>query len=136
MDLTYFRGPDGAVYANLGPAWPGFNELLADAISPLPPLGSDERSLSTYWVDRAIDEIRRRRAHREDGAIQGGNSTTLVLSGSQVVARSDYELFDDEVMPVDDFVDVLQRWRSQIIAVRHTEQPLIPDTYRRNPYPS
>jgi len=57
VDLTYFRSPDGAVYATLGPAWPGFNELLGDAITPLPPIGSDEPSLSTYWIDREIGEI-------------------------------------------------------------------------------
>lgn len=120
----------------LGPASGGFNELLADAITPLPPVGSDEPSLSTYWIDRAISEIRRRQESGVGGAVQSGNATTLSLRGSQVIARSDYDLSDDECMPVEDFFDVLRAWRSEILKVRQTERPQIPETYRRNPYPA
>jgi hypothetical protein len=136
VDLTYFRSPDGAVYVTLAPASRGFNELLADAITPLPPIGSDEPSLSTYWMDRAISEIQRRQESGGDGAVQSGNATTLILRGSQVIATSDYDLFDDECMPVDDFLDILRAWRSEVLKVRETEHPHIPETYRRNPYPA
>jgi hypothetical protein len=134
VDLTYFRSTDGAVYVRLGPRWRGFNELLGDAITPLPPIGSDQTSLSTYWIDRAMNEIRRRQERQDDGAIQGGNATTLVLNGSRVIASSDYDLFEDESMSVDNFLDVLRQWRSEVIRVRDEEQPQIPGTYRRNPY--
>ena len=69
VNLTSFRSPDGAVYVTLGPASRGFNELLADAIMPLPPVGSDEPSLSTYWIDRAISEIQRRQESGAGGAV-------------------------------------------------------------------
>jgi len=136
VELTYFRSPDGAIYAKLGSPWRGFNELLSDAITPLPPIGSDETSLSTYWIDRATRELLQRRETGDDGPVQSGNATTLILSGSTVIATSDYELFDDESMSVDDFLDILNQWRGEVIAVRDSEHPQIPETYRRNPYPS
>jgi hypothetical protein len=132
----YFRSSDGAVYAKLGRTWRGFNELLSDAITPLPPIGSNETSLSTYWIDRATREVLRRRETGDDGPVQSGNATTLMLSGSMVIATSDYELFDDESMSVDEFLDILNQWRGEVIAVRDSEHPQIPETYRRNPYPS
>lgn len=136
MELTFFRSEDGAVYAELGPDWRGFNELLSDAITPLPPIGSAESSLSTYWIDRAMREVRRMHEDHRDGPVQGGNATTLLVSGSRVIATSDYELFDDEEMSVDAFLDVLRQWRAEVIGVRDREQPQIPETYRRNPYPN
>jgi hypothetical protein len=108
---------------------PGFNEWLSDAITPLPPIGSDESSWSTYWIDRAIDGCEA----GKDGPVQGGNATTLLRSGSQVVATSDYKLFDDESMPVDESLDILRHWRAEVIVVRESERPEIPETYRRNP---
>jgi hypothetical protein len=134
-ECDLFRSPDGAVYATLGPAWRGFNELLADAITPLPPIGSEESSLSTYWIDRAIREVQRRQERDEDGIVQGGNATTLLLHGSNVIAASDYDLFDDVHMPIKDFLTVLIAWRSEVLEVRDAEHPQIPQTYRRNPYP-
>jgi hypothetical protein len=68
--------------------------------------------------------------------VQGGNATTLILRGSDVIAASDYELFDDERMPVDDFLGVLLAWRSEVLDVRDTQHHQIPQTYRRNPYPA
>jgi hypothetical protein len=62
-----------------GGALRGFNELLADAITPLPLIGSGDSSLSTYWIDRAIREVQRRQERDEDGIIQGGNATTLLV---------------------------------------------------------
>jgi SAM-dependent methyltransferase len=103
--------------------------------SALPPVGSEETSLSTYWIDRAICELRRRHERGDDGMVQGGNATTLIPQGSDVVAASDYELFDDECMPVNDFLDVLLAWRSEVLKVRDAEHLQIPQTYRRNPYP-
>ena len=136
VELTFFRSDDGAVYAELGPDLQGFNELLSDAITPLPPIGSAESSLSTYWIDRAIREVSRMHEAHVGGPVQSGNATTLLVSGSRAIATSDYELFDDEEMSVDTFLDLLRQWRAEIIVVRDREQPQIPETYRRNPYPN
>ncbi len=70
------------------------------------------------------------------GPIQGGNATTLTFDGDRVRASSDYELFDDQVMDVDSFVEVLTTWRDEVLRVLELETPAIPETYRRNPYPA
>jgi hypothetical protein len=49
---------------------------------------SEESSLSTHWIDRAIREVERREEHGEDGIVQGGNATTLLLRGSNVVGMT------------------------------------------------
>ena len=136
MDVTFFRAKDGAPYAHLGADWPGFNEALTDAVGSLPPRGSAERSVSTYWIDRALAETERMSAAGLTGSFQGGNTTSLALEGGQVRACSDYELFDDEAMPIEVFTEVLLAWRAEVLRVREVERPEIPETYRRNPYPT
>lgn len=136
MDVTFFRTSDGAPYANLGTGWPGFNETLSDAVTSIPPRGSAEHSVSTYWIDRALVEIERMKSAHLIGPFQGGNATTLVLDNGQVRASSDYEMFDDEVMAVESFIEVLSIWRAEVLRVLELETPEIPDTYRRNPYPA
>lgn len=135
MDVSFVRAKDGAPYARLGPAWVGFDEALADAVSPLPPRGSAEHSVSTYWIDRALTQVRRMVNAGETGPIQGGNATTLSVVGGEVVASSDYDTFEPESMTVEAFEEVLRAWRDEVVRVRDEERPQIPETYRRNPYP-
>lgn len=108
---------------------------LVDAVSPLPPRGSPEESLSTYWIDRAIRLVREMADGNASGLVQGGNAASILIRNGAVMATSDYELFEDESMPVGDFEAVLKAWRREIIRVRDAEGPIIPETYRRNPYP-
>ena len=136
MDVTFVRAEDGAPYVNLGESWRGFNEALADAVGPLPPIGSDERSVSTYWIDRALAQVQRMSQLGESGPFQGGNEATLAVVDGKVVASSDYDLFDDEVMSIEAFERVLMAWRDEVQRVAATERPVIPETYRRNPYPA
>lgn len=135
MEVTFVRGRDGAPYAQLGPDWRGFNEALADAVGPLPPRGSSETSVSTYWIDRAERVMQRMLERGESGVIQGGNAATLLLQGGMIVATSDYELFDDEEMAPSEFRRVLAEWRAEVTRVRDSESPVIEETYRRVPYP-
>ncbi|WP_223305273.1 hypothetical protein [Cellulomonas sp. B6] len=135
MDVTFVSAEDGAPYARLGPAWVGFDEALADAVSPLPPRGSAEQSVSTHWIDRALTQVRRMVAAGETGPFQGGNATTLSVVEGQVVANSDYDMFDPEAMTIEAFEEVLRAWRDAVVRVRDEESPPIPETYRRNPYP-
>lgn len=136
MDMTFVRAKDGAPYPRLGSPWVGFDDALADAVSSLPPRGSAEQSVSTYWIDRALSQVRRMVAAAESGPFQGGNTTTLSVVGGRIVATSDYDLFDEESMPVDDFEQILSSWRVEVLRVREAERPSIPETYRRNPYPA
>ena len=47
--------------AVLGPEWPIFGDALANTVSSLPPRGSPERHLSTYWIDSTLNRLRRMR---------------------------------------------------------------------------
>jgi len=136
VDVTFYRTSDGAPYAHLGTRWPGFNETLSDAVTSIPPRGSMEHSVSTYWIDRVQGEIERMKSAHLTGPFQGRNATTLVLDNGQVRACSDYETFDDEVMAVESFIEVLSLWRAEVVRVQESETPEIPETYRRNPYPA
>jgi hypothetical protein len=136
VDVTFVRAKDGAPYARLGPPWVGFDEALTDAVSSLPPRGSAEQSVSTYWIDRALSQVRRMVAAAESGPFQGGNTTTLSVVGGRVVASSDYDLFDEESMTVEDFEQVLSSWRAEVVRVWEADRPSIPETYRRVPYPA
>lgn len=124
--LTYVRSSDGAVYA---PARVRLARVqrsaLSDAITPLPPIGPDEASLSTFWIDHA----NRICQDADDGPVQGGNTTTLVLRGSEVVATSDYEHFEGESMPVHELLDILRPVLAMVLTVRDSEWPHIPATY-------
>jgi hypothetical protein len=113
----------------------GFDEALADVVSPLPPRGSAEQSVSTYWIDRALTRVRRMVTAGEIGPLQGGNATTLSVVEGQVVASSDYDMFDPEAMTIAAFGEVLRAWRYEVVRVRDEERTRIPETYRRNPYP-
>jgi len=95
-----------------------------------------EHSVSTYWIDRVQGEIERMKSAHLTGPFQGGNATTLVLDNGQVRACSDYETFEDEVMTVESFIEVMSLWRAEVVRVRESETPEIPETYRRNPYPA
>ena len=131
----FVRAKDGAPYVRLAAHWPGFNQTLADAISPLPSLGSPEWSLSTYWIDRALCVTRQMVDSGAFGIVQGGNAASFFVRDGQVVAVSDDALFDDEVMAREDFEEALENWRFDVLRVRATESPSIPDTFRPVPYP-
>jgi hypothetical protein len=127
---------DGTVDARLGPEWPLFNEALADAISSLPPRGSEERRLSTYWIDAALDRLRKLQTANGQGRIAGGNAYGIVFSPDGVTAVFDYANDDDpgETMTAEEFVDLLERWRAAVLEVQKTETREVPATYRRNPW--
>lgn len=128
---------DGTVDARLGPDWPVFNDALADAISSLPPRGSEERRLSTYWIDHALERLRRLREGNEQGRVAGGNAYGIVLSLRGVSAVFDYGEDEEpaETMPTDEFIQLLERWRAAVLEVQQREQREVPETYRRNPWP-
>jgi hypothetical protein len=128
---------DGTIDARLSPEWPIFNEALADAVSSLPPRGSSETRLSTYWIDQTLDRLRAFSQQGNHGLIASGNAYSLTFDGDGVQAVFDYgEANEDvELMSVEDFVDVLDRWRAAVVAAQAYETRVVPETYRRNPWP-
>lgn len=128
---------DGTIDARLGPDWPIFNEALADAVSSLPPRGSNETRVSTYWIDQTLERLATLQARDQTGPIAGGNAYSLVFHGDGVEA-----VFDDgdpneevELMSTDDFTSILERWRAAVLAAQAHETRAVPETYRRNPWP-
>lgn len=136
VDFVALRD-DGTIDARLGSDWPIFNEALADAVSSLPPRGSKETRLSTYWIDQSLARLDTFQAKGETGQIAGGNAYSLVFDGDGVEAVFDYgdPNEDVELMSTDDFRSVLEGWRAAVIAIQSHETRTVPETYRRNPWP-
>jgi hypothetical protein len=65
--------------------------------------------LSTYWIDQTLDALDK--ATGSGTVIASGNASELIRDGEQVVARSQYELWDDERMDSDEFRTGLRAWR-------------------------
>jgi hypothetical protein len=135
VDFVQLRD-DGTVDARLGPGFHVFNEALADSISSIPPRGSTERHLSTYWIDQTLDRLVAMRTKGEHGRIASGNAYSIRYSGDLVTAVFDFGDDDSiEAMQVDEFIDLLKRWGSRVRQVQKDETREIPETYRRNPWP-
>lgn len=118
----------------LGDEWPGFNEALVDSVSSLPYRGEGKSGLSTYWIDLLTSRLENWVPDAGDEmAILNGNVTELVRSGPDLIARSLYDLFDDERLPVKDLLPLLREWRARVVA--GGADFAIPETYRRAPFP-
>lgn len=118
----------------LGEGWPGFNEALADSVSTMPFRGQSTTGLSTYWLDLLIERLEDRSdAPGVEQSVINGNATELIKVDDEVVARSLYELFEDERLLVAEMLPVLRLWREQVVAKGGTFT--IPETYRRAPFP-
>jgi hypothetical protein len=109
MPWTIWVDDRGLIWANAGDDLPGFNEALADSISALSPIGQPP-ALSTYWIDKALAGVERHSGR----PISSGNATSLTRDGEEVVAESEYELFEDERMSVTAFVEGLRLWRTAV----------------------
>ena len=135
MEFVQLRD-DGTVDARLGSEWPIFNQALADSISSVPPRGSPERHLSTFWIDSTLGRLRSMREGQTLGPIASGNAYSLILDGDDVVASFDYGDEDDqERLAVDDVIELLTGWREAVVATQVHERRIVPETYRRNPWP-
>ena len=136
VEFVSARG-DGTIDARLGDDWPIFNEALADAVSSLPPRGSDETRLSTYWIDQTLSRLEVLQQHSEPRPIASGNAYSLVFDGDGVEAVFDYgdPNEDVELMSVDDFRRILHGWRARVVVAQAHETRTVPETYRRNPWP-
>jgi hypothetical protein len=136
VELLQLRD-DGTIDVRLGPDWPIFNEALADAVSSLPPRGSDEKRLSTYWIDRTLGRLNALQNEGHTGPIAAGNAWSILLDGDGVQAVFDYgdPNEDVELMSTEDFRAILEGWRAAVVAAQSHETRIVPETYRRNPWP-
>jgi hypothetical protein len=103
---------DQIIEVDLGPEWPGFTEALNDAVSTRAPRG-EPAGLSTFWIDRTLSWLESADSPKKE--LASGNATSLVLDGSFVVAQSDYEMWPDSRMSLDDFVRGMELWRAETI---------------------
>jgi len=83
-------------------------ETLMDAVTTLAPRGSDDMCPSTYWIDVALRATSDEQERHTGKASLSGNATGLLLVDDEIIARSDYELFLDQRVRVDEFVRVLR----------------------------
>ena len=134
MDVRFSVRDDGLVDADLGPDWPIFNEALWDSISSLPPRGSSDVGPSTYWIDHASEGARRAAATGSDAPFTSGNITLLRVRGDSVVACYDFAEEEEELLPLADFLRLLDLWRAEVLAIPQARRIRYPETYRRNPW--
>ena len=111
----FTAGPDGTVDVRLGPGWAAFEDALADAVGSRPPAGSDHPGPSAFWIDRTLAALERPSTGGPEAVIAEGNAVQLLRSDAAVVARSLYELWDDQTMPLREFVQVLLAWRTTVL---------------------
>ena len=103
---------DGIIEVDLGPEWAGFTEALNDSVTTRAARGQTP-GLSTYWIDRTLDALQAASGPRT--VIASGNASELVLDEGKVVARSQYEVWDDERMDSDEFEAGLRAWRKTTV---------------------
>jgi hypothetical protein len=129
LDATFFEDR-GLIWITLGSSRPGWYEAMNDGISSLSPRGQPPE-LSTYWIDHALAGV----DSAPGSKITGGNSTRIERTTDGVVAKSDYEMFEDEHMSVEDFVSLLRAWRDRVVALQRAGDRARPEhaPYQRNP---
>jgi hypothetical protein len=113
---TFSTRPDGVVDVDLGPEWKFMSEALLDAVTSRAPKGSDGRNPSTFWIDRCLSALLASGAGSDEVLLVSGNITELCRVGDVVVARSVVNHFDDQAMPRQEFVAVLEAWRRHVQA--------------------
>ncbi|MBW3649583.1 MAG: hypothetical protein KY458_03355 [Actinobacteria bacterium] len=116
------------------------NEALADAVSSRAPRGALHPGLSTYWIDRTEEAVRRAVQHRLQEPFATGNVTYLSLKGDLVVAAYDFDGEDGqtESIPVDEFVHILTLWRQEVVGaggVSGDDAAALQDEPRARPMP-
>ena len=111
----FTAGTGGTIGIRLGPAWAAFDDALADAVGTRPPAGSDRPGPSVFWIDRALAALERSPRGGTETVVAEGNAHQLLRRGDEVVARSLYELWDDQAMPLREFVQVLTTWRNLVL---------------------
>lgn len=118
MHARFTQRDDLVVDIHLPESWRPLEETLQDAVTTRAPRGSDGINPSTFWIDRTLAAVEK----GPTGVIAAaGNSTDLVLVAAGLVARSQYEMFDDQHVERAELVDLLQRWRVVVLDLLRAE---------------
>lgn len=135
MGFTFRTGTNGLVHVIVTGDHDTLNDALNDIFSSRPPLGWVGDGPSTYWIDRARRQFEEARANGSVECFVGGNDAQLRLIDGTVEARYEYSYPDEpgDRMPVDEFVALLDEWRTRIKASAAKATSPLPETYRRNP---
>ncbi|GAA3556549.1 hypothetical protein GCM10022197_09670 [Microlunatus spumicola] len=112
MEARFTQRDDLVVDVHLPERWGPLEDTLQDAVTTRAPRGSDGVNPSTYWIDDTLAAIERGSLGT---IVAGGNASELILTTTGVVAHSQYEMFDDQEVGVDELVGVLRRWRAVVL---------------------
>ena len=119
--LRFSTRPDGVIDVDPG-GQECFSDAFADAITTSAPHDSGDTTPCTYWIDQALEAVER--TPREPGKpFMSGHHTDLTRDGDDVIATSYYGYEARQLMPVSEFVEVLQAWRAHVLAAREQGAP-------------
>ena len=112
MQARFTQREDLVVDIHLVEGWRPLEDTLQDAVTTRAPRGSDGVNPSTFWIDQTLEAI-------EQGAsgviVASGNMTELVVEADGLVARSQYDMFDDQPVSRAELVELLNRWRVVVL---------------------
>jgi hypothetical protein len=132
MDVHFVDRPDGGVDARVVGGDSLFNEVFADSINAIAPAGVPVPGApSTYWLDRARAYALAAIEDPSANPIAHGNVTIVTVEDGRVVARLDFDPEDEpgESIPVGRFIEILDRWREEVLA----RSPLASENYPTDP---
>ncbi len=119
VEVEFVDRSDGGVDARVVAHDSMFNEVFTDSINAMAPAGAREPGApSTYWIDLARASAVAAVEDPSANPIAYGNVTIVTVEDGNVVARFDFDPDDEpgETMPLNQFVEVLDRWRERVIA--------------------
>lgn len=131
MEVEFVDRPDGGVDARVVGSDSMFNEVFADSINAIAPVGAREPGApSTYWIDRARAYAVAANEDPSANPIAHGNITIVTVEHGSVVARFDFDPTDEpgEAIPLSQFLEVLDRWRKRVL----DRSPSAADNYPRD----
>jgi hypothetical protein len=108
---------DGIIEAHAGSGDGLLDHARNDALSSRAPRGASSEGLSTYWIDRTEEALRRAIAEGHEKPFASGNATYLRLDGDHVVAAYDFDPDEreGESLPLGEFLSLLNEWRRRVV---------------------
>ena len=118
MRYQFRRRDDGSVHMILDDDLPLLRDALEASLGTRPPRGGPQGGRSTNWLDNAITRLRERMGSGSAEPFASGNVTYLLLRGSRVEARYDFEPVDSDIVDrveSEDLLGLLTEWRRLVL---------------------